>query len=385
MGSRRTRGDRHLELWHRVGADAARLAFLLDPDPDAARATAERAFSRAIARIQDRRSPELIDVWFRRDVVRLVARRNRAVRLRTLLKGNASGVADPRPGSPPGRDLWRAFMLLPLKQRAALVLDVFEHMPRVRAADVLGRSVAGTTALIDRGWAGLKHGGQEADAAELDRLLAAIAANLEPPSAEPGEIRRRARRARSASAIAAICLAGGAAAGVVAVSSALSTVQREAEEGRVGGEETSDDSGAGGSGDGLDFRGSPGWCPDPRRTLPINENTGSAATRAAIRVAISIVKGYTNQLEHLIEVPAGAPPVRRWPGPAGAARLQIVARGPGGLNDSLAIDCGVQVANRTWIAVIEDREPPAGDAVAFYVIRRPSDFKVWGSLGALSR
>jgi DNA-directed RNA polymerase specialized sigma24 family protein len=385
LGSRRRRRDGYVELWHRVGADATRLAFLLDPDPEAARATARRAFSRCITRMQDRRSADLIDVWFRRDVVRLVARRNRVVGVRRALNRRRPEV-DELPGqSAVRRELWHALMRLPVKQRAAIVLDVFEHMPRARAADALGRSVAGTSALLARGWAGLEARlGSRPEESELEKLLAAAAEHLEAASAQPVEITKLGRRARAVSAVVAICLAGGAAGGTIVASSALSTAQREADESRISGD-SDDSSREGGSDIGLGFRGSPGWCPDPRRALTIDSETGKDATRAAIRVGISIVKGYTNQLEHLIEVPAGAPPPRQWPAPAGAGRLSIVARGFGGLNDSLTIDCGVQVADRTWIAIIEDREPPWDDAVAFYVVRRPTGFKVWGSYGALGR
>jgi len=372
-----------MELWHRVGADAARLAFLLDPDAEAARDIAEKVFGRCIARMQDRRSTDLIDVWFRRDVVRLVARRTRAHRIRRVLGRDAPVTEELPGGSSSGRELWRAFMALPLKQRAAIVLDIYEHMPRARTADALGRSVAGTSSLIDRGWASLETRlGVRPDGPELDRLLTAIAEQFEGTPADPVDIRRLARRARALSVALAICLTGGGVTGAVAATSALSTAQREAEESRSGGDDRDDGSLDGGSTIGLGFRGAPAWCPDPRRALSINEETGRDATRTAIRVAVSIVKGYTNQLAHLIEVPVGAPPPRHWAAPAGAARLRIVARGFGGLNDSLAIECGVQVADRTWIAVIEDQDPPADDAVAFYVILRPSGFKVWGSFGA---
>ena len=383
MGSRRIRRDRYLELWRRVGDDATRLAFLLDPDPVAARATAQRSFGRCIARMQDRRSTDLIDVWFRRDVVRLVARRSRLRRLRTPLKRETSRFPDV-PGVPASEgDLWRAFMMLPLKQRAAIVLDLFEHMPRAHAADALGRSVAGVEALIAHGWAGLEARlGAKPDETELERLLASAAEHFEPAPSEPLEIRKLGRRARRVSAAVAICLAGGAVGGAIAASAVLTTPE-DAEESRISG--VDDDESSGGSAVGLGFRGSPGWCPDPRRALRFNEDTGREATRTAIRVATSIVKGYTNQLGHLIEVPAGAPQARRWPAPGGAARFRVIARGLGELNDSLAIECGVQVADRTWIAIIEDAEPPANDAVAFYVVMRPTGFKVWGSFGAFER
>jgi DNA-directed RNA polymerase specialized sigma24 family protein len=386
LGSRRRRRDGYVELWHRVGADATRLAFLLDPEPEAARDTARRAFSRCITRMQDRRSADLIDVWFRRDVVRLVARRSRAAVVRRALNRRRPEVEELRGQSADRRELWHALMLLPVKQRAAIVLDVFEHMPRARAADALGRSVAGTSALLARGWAGLEARlGSRPEASELEKLLAAATEHFEAARAEPVEIRKLGRRARTVSAVVAICLVGGAAGGTIVASSALSTAQREAEGSRISGDDEDDSSTEGGSDIGLGFRGSPRWCPDPRRALTIDTETGTDATRAAIRVAISIVKGYTNRLEHLIEVPAGAPPPRQWPAPAGAGRLSIVARGFGGLNDSLTINCGVQVADRTWIAIIEDREPPWDDAVAFYVVRRPTGFKVWGSYGALGR
>jgi DNA-directed RNA polymerase specialized sigma24 family protein len=384
LGSRRTRRDRYLELWRRAGADAARLAFLLDPDPEAARAIAERSFGRCIARMQDRRSTDLIDVWFRRDVVRLVARRSRISRLRRRLKSQAPRVPD-LPGVPPaGRDLWRAFMLLPLKQRAAIVLDHFEHMPRAHSADALGRSIAGTNSLIAHGWAGLEERiGAKPDETELQRLLTLAAEQFEAAPVTSGQVGKLARRARRVSAAVAICLAGGAVGGGMVASSVLST-SRDAQESRPSGAVDDEDSEQR-STIGLGFRGSPGWCPDPRRALRINEVTGRDATRTAIRVAIAINKGFADDLAHLIEVPAGAPPARRWPAPAAAARLSVVDRGLGGLNDSLAIECGVQVADRTWIVIIEDRVPPADDGVAFYVVMRPTGFKVWGSFGAFAR
>jgi len=317
-------------------------------------------------------------------VVRLVARRTLALRVRKVL-GRGTPVRDELPdGSSSARELWRALMSLPLKQRAAILLDVYEHMPPARAADALGRSVAGTSSLIEHGWASLETRlGTRPDGPELERLLTAVAERFDRTPAERVDVRRLARRARVLSVVVAICLAGGGVTGAVAATSALSTAQREAEESRSGGDDRDDGSSEGESTIGLGFRGAPGWCPDPRRALSFNEETGRDATRTAIRVAISIVKGYTNQLAHLIEVPVGAPPARRWAAPAGAARLRILARGLGGLNDSLAIECGVQVADRTWIAIIEDADPPADDAVAFYVILRPSGFKVWGSYGVL--
>ena len=383
MGTRRIRRDRYLELWRRVGVDAVCLAFLLDPDPEAANATAHRAFGRCVARMQDRRSADLIDVWFRREVVRQVARRTRRRRLRRALPGGAPAASNSPNGPSVNHELWRAFMLLPLKQRAAIVLDTFEHMPRLRVADVLGRSEAGTGSLVDRGWEGLEARlGARPDDAELERLLTVAAERFEAGSTDAREVTRIARRARWVSAVVAICLTGGAAAGAVAATTALSTSQQDADVSRTVDDEDSSD---GGSAVGLGFRGSPGWCPDPRRALPLNQDRGRDATRTAIRVAIAVVKGYTKQLDHLIEVPAGAPPARRWAAPGRAAGLRVLGRGFGGLNDSLAINCGVQVAERTWIAILEDREPPADDAVAFYVVLRPDGYKVWGSHGALGR
>ena len=386
MGSGGAQRDRYVELWHRVGWDATRLAFLLDPDPEVARATAQRVFGRCLARFQDRRSAHLIDVWVRRDVVRLVARRSRARALRSVIRRRRAPTNQFPAGDPGLRVvLGQAIMGLPLRQRAALVLEVFEQMPRIQASDVLGCSVSGTGALLERGRHRLAQRlGDEPDPAVVRDVLARAADSVTVPETESVEIRRTARRAHIVSGVAGVCLMAGAAAATIATVSAISgepdAQQAQVRESRgLPGDSVADL----GSDVDLRFNAAPGWCPDPRRALEIDAKRGIEATRVALRVAIAILKEYTDQLDYLIETPAGAAPPGKWPAPGGAARLRVVDKGIGSLNDSLAVRCGVQVADRTWIAIIEDRDPPWDDAVAYYVIRRANGFRVWGSLGGL--
>jgi hypothetical protein len=370
-----------VELWHRISGDATRLAYLLDTDADAARATARRVFSRCLARLQDRRSAYLIDVGFRRDVVRLVVRRRRWRVLHGVLGRTAMGLESP--GIQLGHKrsaLWRAFAGLKTKQRAALALESYVGLARGEAADVLGCSYGGATALVDRAWDALAgHLGEVPDAGELESLLRDVATEVELPDVEPGAVRRRARRARTASAVVALCVIG-ALAGVTA---ALATSAAE--------EDPDDDRTTDRGGtqvriltepeDGLSFVGAPAWCPDPRGTRSVDRSDERDVALVAERVAMSLVNDYADRLAHLIEVPDGAPPLARWPVNPSPAGLRVVGSGPGIANDTLGDLCGPAVAARSWIIILQDPFPPRGDAVAFYVLRRADGFKVWGTFG----
>ena len=130
------------------------LAFLLCGD----RSLAEEATAEVFAKVYrrwDRARPDDPGAYLRRAVVNQVRGRFRRLRLERANSDRRSG--DDR-GARPFEDwsadrdeLRRALMVLPPKQRAAIVLRYFEDLPEAEVADVLGISVGTVKGYVSRG------------------------------------------------------------------------------------------------------------------------------------------------------------------------------------------------------------------------------------------
>ncbi len=129
---------------------ALRLAFLMTGDADSAEDIVQEAFVRTFARLQDRRSPDRLEVYLRRTVINLAHDRHRKMRsARQFLARSAqpSQTNTDMVSRLAFRDLLQQ---LPHRQRAALVLRYYEDLSEQDAADILNCSVAALKQLVQR-------------------------------------------------------------------------------------------------------------------------------------------------------------------------------------------------------------------------------------------
>jgi RNA polymerase sigma-70 factor (sigma-E family) len=153
-------GGRLGELYALHAAEAIRLAYLLTGDRTLAEDLVQDAFVKLAGRLVHLRDPDAFDAYLRRTVVNLSHSHFR--RRRTERAYLAREAARPRPGSvePPDvelRDqLWSDLQRLPMRQRTAIVLRIYEDLPEQRVAEILGCRPGTVRSLLSRGLAELR-------------------------------------------------------------------------------------------------------------------------------------------------------------------------------------------------------------------------------------
>jgi RNA polymerase sigma factor (sigma-70 family) len=131
---------------------ATRLAYVLTGDADAAQDIAQEAFVRVGRRIFALREPQYSHAYLYRTVVNLC--RGRARRLKIERRALQMLTRDQRYEGPEVGDqdeMWRALLLLPVRQRAALFLRYYQDLSEAQAAEVLQCSVSALKSLVNRG------------------------------------------------------------------------------------------------------------------------------------------------------------------------------------------------------------------------------------------
>src|SRR6476646_8627419 len=141
-------------------ADAAvRLAYLLTRDHALAEDLVQEAFVRLAGRLVHLRDPGAFDAYLRRTVVNLSNSHFRRKRVeRTYLSRTAAEppVFGEAPDTGRRDELWKGLQRLPIRQRTAIVLRVYEDLPEDRVADILGCRPGPVRSLVSRGLAELR-------------------------------------------------------------------------------------------------------------------------------------------------------------------------------------------------------------------------------------
>ncbi|HJR18558.1 MAG TPA: SigE family RNA polymerase sigma factor [Actinomycetota bacterium] len=160
LEGRRAEG-RLADLYREHVPGAVRLAWLITGSEAQAEDLANDAFIRVAGRFGDLRDPAAFGPYLKRTVVNLANsyfRRRRVERAylesvgATLEIRPAAGEADPIEREV----MWRRLMVLPPRQRAAIVLRFYEDMTEAQAADILGCPVGTVKSLVSRGLEALR-------------------------------------------------------------------------------------------------------------------------------------------------------------------------------------------------------------------------------------
>jgi RNA polymerase sigma-70 factor (sigma-E family) len=152
-------GGRLAELYERHAAEAIRLAYLLTGDRPLAEDLVQDAFVKLAGRLVHLRDPGAFDAYLRRTVVNLANSHFRRRRVeRAYLRRSAAEPARFEEPHDAGRrdELWRDLQRLPARQRTAIVLRIYEDLPELRVAEILGCPPGTVRSLVSRGLAELR-------------------------------------------------------------------------------------------------------------------------------------------------------------------------------------------------------------------------------------
>ena len=141
------------ERYVRHAPEAVRLAYLLTSDAALAEDIAQEAFIRVAGRFRHLRSPDAFDAYLRRTVVNLCMshhRRRRVERAYLEREGRRPAPAIEPPDVAARDEIRAALAVLPIRQRAAVVLRYYEDLPEQRVAQILGCSVTAARSLVFR-------------------------------------------------------------------------------------------------------------------------------------------------------------------------------------------------------------------------------------------
>jgi hypothetical protein len=138
-------------------------------------------------------------------------------------------------------------------------------------------------------------------------------------------------------------------------------------------------------------RGAFGWCPSVAGTFPVDPQTASAAGAVAVAFDLALNHHAVRQLAGLVDPTITqdtlVPHTRRvalsadyWAMTGLARGVHMVGGGPGRHDGLAGYGCGRAVAARTWIVGVHDASNTASaGGASFYLVRRRSGWKVWGS------
>lgn len=349
-------------MWSAVVPPSERLAYVLTGDRRRASVVARRTYVRVLARFLDLRDPSALEILSRRSVVRQTRRRT-----------GRDGVGPP---------LWRAFLRLRRRRRAAAALWLLEEMDVYQIGDVLGCSAPAVRALLGRALDDLKPAADVAGEVreELRTLLRRRAEEVELGLEEYPAAARRARRARAATAMAALVLAASVGAG-----SALGTRAFLRADGgdvaRVRVDLAGDDSAPVPSvPEDLSPSVTPGWCPPARRLLDLHPDDRMGASTAAMTFGVSLGQDYRRSIANGVLQGRGIPPADGWPRPQ-SGRLRVLQSSAAGSDALLVEDCGSMVARRTWKVVMREfEERETNNVFVVYLGLTTDGWKAWATL-----
>jgi RNA polymerase sigma-70 factor (sigma-E family) len=152
-------GGRLAELYARHAAEAIRLAYMLTGDRLLAEDLVQDAFVKLAGRLVHLRDPDAFASYLRRTVVNLTNSYFRRKRLeRAYLKRTAAEPSRSMdaPDTERRDELWDNLQRLPVRQRTAVVLRIYEDLPEQRVAEILGCRPGTVRSLLSRGLAELR-------------------------------------------------------------------------------------------------------------------------------------------------------------------------------------------------------------------------------------
>jgi hypothetical protein len=354
----------HVEdAWARHGHAAVRIGYLVTGDARRATRLSVACVRHALGTWRDLRGPEELDAYVLRHVIRRARRPSR------------------RTPRPPGFGTW---LSLGHRRRAALALVVGLGRDPAEASRILECSRATVDALVRKG---LAEWDRRTGSLQGDRR-ARLAAWLQQASAEarvPGPAApglRAVALLRALSATCAVLVIAAAAAGAVAGSKRLAGWAPTAAT-------TSSGFDPGPDGDApvptpeVGLRDSKrDWCPDPDNTLGFGRRPGAKAARVAMTFDAALIQNDWQTIAAFIDPSPLALGMRqrKWDTTA-VARGLAVTYSASAADDEYALSfCGARVAARSWKVVMHDSNGVTYEGLAaFYLVRRSSGWKVWGS------
>jgi RNA polymerase sigma-70 factor (sigma-E family) len=147
------------ELYVRHAAEAIRLAYMLTGDRQLAEDLVQDAFVKLAGRLVHLRDPGAFDAYLRRTVVNLTnsyfrrKKLERAYLRRSAAEPPVTGIA---PDTNRRDELWNGLQRLPIRQRTAIVMRIYEDQPEQRVADILDCRPGTVRSLVSRGLAELR-------------------------------------------------------------------------------------------------------------------------------------------------------------------------------------------------------------------------------------
>jgi RNA polymerase sigma-70 factor (sigma-E family) len=152
--------DRIEELYIRYAPGGFRLAYLLTGDRQASEDCVQDAFVRVVGRLGHIRSGIAFDAYLRRTIVNLT---KNTWRRRAVERAHAPVVAPAPADTPSGESavvdrmaVWQAILLLPMRQRTAIVLRFYEDLAEDDIASIMRCRPGTARSLVARGMATLR-------------------------------------------------------------------------------------------------------------------------------------------------------------------------------------------------------------------------------------
>jgi hypothetical protein len=370
------------QLCLRWAPRATRIAYLITADEARARRIGRRTVVRCAARFQDLRDPYVLETWFLKTVVDLSGRALILGSIGARLRRGHGEDRPPRMLDDRDLTLWREVRALSRRRLIAVVLKYYAGLSDEQIADATGCSVSGASAALDGAVSSLDAGapgpGTADLPAELSRLLSTAAASVEVRRNEPPEILRWAGVGRRIGLVGlgfAVLVAGvGVTVGARVLSRAL---QAGPEEDR--GEPAPRPPPA--EQKPLRVDGAPAWCPDVDGVAHLESFVPDGPNHVALRFDISLARGRLSEALRDSFPSHGAPHPRRWPHTGGTTDLTVSYNFSGAKEPGLVSACGPEVAQRTWIVVIDDGTGLGPQQIVFYLVwpLENRTWKVWGS------
>ena len=152
-------GGRLGELYARHAAEAIRLAYVMTGDRQLAEDLVQDAFVKLAGRLVHLRNPGAFDAYLRRTVVNLSNSYFRRKRLERAYLRRAAAEPPTHVDAPDidrRHELWTDLQRLPVRQRTAIVLRIYEDLPEQQVADILGCRPGTVRSLVSRGLAELR-------------------------------------------------------------------------------------------------------------------------------------------------------------------------------------------------------------------------------------
>lgn len=331
-------------------------AWLLTGHEQLAARLAVRGWRRSMGSMQDLRGPDVMEARMLRSVVSGAARRN-------LLHRRGAGD-----------DLDGAWLHIPSRTRAALVMLYFDDIDPRHVADVLECSDATLASVKSRGLTQLKpHLGEAEEESRLQRWLTERADTAPAPPPESVRLRRSVGRRRLVTvvgaALMAVLLAAGAVAGTrVALHRAANPPSETARDDIV-----------------VDrvlrnrIETLREGCPDPGRLRPLPKKGVKDAAQVAVRFNEALVLGDKRTVRALAE-PTAEPTYGTWASTSTHRGVKVTSASKVDREDLFTVACGRNITRRTLRIVMHDRNGITSEGLAYIYLAHTKDgWRVWAA------